>query len=552
MVDTEGVEILAHLAHARFPPGEIVFRHFFPVVGRETPVLAEGGESIRRCARLGIQVVEGGIGPRIHAGAADADWQVSFQGHAVGMGIGHRVFELDVEVELDEAVEVDFFLMGSGIVGHFLGAVFGHLAPLAEVRRAGLIPQAAEDRIRQQPAFVGLIEGLVFLRFKHLRLGEGFAEQAEFLAVNPLIINLRKGIQLVPQGLVGLVLADAGIRQVDELRVQGEGRVSIVRIGILPGAGHGGIIDRQELDHVLARCDGPVHQQADVVEFADAETLLAAQGEDRDGRAGSPPGKGREDGNDIAYQQMATFGRYFIEEAVRAGFPADRSQGLAVHQGEFIIKRLVHLQGQGPDREGRIVHQLHLLPAPVAAGQGDGQVGADFSGREDKGNVAFLRLRRPFAAGENHILEQRGPERGVGRPVLPAVFQDQFLHARRRVDMVGNFFRADAFLAPPDLIMVFTQGTDLVQGQGPDAALSRSHVMPFAACNQHKAVAPTGLVFNEKLDLHGSYVLCYRTNVAKKTYSSTTFFFRCFQPQTGSRIDTRQAASQNRETGTKL
>ena len=50
MVNTESVEVLAHLAQAALPPGVVILGHLVPVVGREAPVLAVCGEIIRRSA----------------------------------------------------------------------------------------------------------------------------------------------------------------------------------------------------------------------------------------------------------------------------------------------------------------------------------------------------------------------------------------------------------------------------------------------------------------------------------------------------------------------
>ena len=79
----------------------------------------------------------------------------------------------------------------------------------------------------------------------------------------------------------------------DELRVQGEGGVGVVGIGIRPRAGHRGVVDRQDLDDALTSGRGPVNQLFQILELADSEAAFAAEGEDRDRGAGPAPGSAR-------------------------------------------------------------------------------------------------------------------------------------------------------------------------------------------------------------------------------------------------------------------
>ena len=52
MVNAEEVEVLLHVLQPGFPPCEIILLHLVPVIGRESPHLAVGGEWVRWCARL--------------------------------------------------------------------------------------------------------------------------------------------------------------------------------------------------------------------------------------------------------------------------------------------------------------------------------------------------------------------------------------------------------------------------------------------------------------------------------------------------------------------
>lgn len=105
VVDAVGIEIPRHLAQAGPPPGVVVPRHAFPVVGRESPVLAGGREGIGRGSGLRIHVEEARELPGVGARAADADRQVALEDDPAGVGVTHGLRELEVQVVLDVAVE---------------------------------------------------------------------------------------------------------------------------------------------------------------------------------------------------------------------------------------------------------------------------------------------------------------------------------------------------------------------------------------------------------------------------------------------------------------
>ena len=165
MVDAVSVEIFVHLAQPLLPPGKAGLGHLVPVIGRETPVLAVGAEGIRRSPRLHVEVEELRRHPGVGAGAAHPDGKIPLDGYPVGMGIGHGLFELDVQAILDPAPEGDRSGVGGGIFLRFFPAETGILSPLGEVDRTFFVPEAAEHGIRQQPIVVRLYKCLIFRIF---------------------------------------------------------------------------------------------------------------------------------------------------------------------------------------------------------------------------------------------------------------------------------------------------------------------------------------------------------------------------------------------------
>ena len=114
MVDAVGVEVFGHLAETTYPPAATVGKHRIPVVGGEAPVLAVGGEGIRRCTSLSVQVEVLRLYPSLDTIAADADGNVAFQDDLVLTGIGMGGTHLLIEVELDVIPESHLFIYLGG------------------------------------------------------------------------------------------------------------------------------------------------------------------------------------------------------------------------------------------------------------------------------------------------------------------------------------------------------------------------------------------------------------------------------------------------------
>ena len=87
MINSESIEIFTHLLKTLSPPTKSILLHFFPVVGRKTPVLAFNGKIIRRCTCLCIHIIQFGCHPGIAAIAVNTNRQIAFYYYAVFMCI---------------------------------------------------------------------------------------------------------------------------------------------------------------------------------------------------------------------------------------------------------------------------------------------------------------------------------------------------------------------------------------------------------------------------------------------------------------------------------
>ena len=148
--------------------------------------------------------------------------------------------------------------------------------------------------------------------------------------------------------LIGGILTHTRGRQVNKLRMQRKGAHGIVRIRVLPAARHRGVVDGQQLDHVLAGLHGPVHQFFKVVELSYAETVLGAEGEHGDGHAGTSPGLGGETGLDIGQHYLRILRGHLGEEMIRAVLPVADLLGLCIYDYEFILYGLCDFHSGKP------------------------------------------------------------------------------------------------------------------------------------------------------------------------------------------------------------
>ena len=73
--------------------------------------------------------------------------------------------------------------------------------------------------------------------------------------------------------------------------MQSKCRISVVRIGIGPRAGHRSVVDGQELKEILAGEHEPVHHFLQVIEIAYAKIIFRANREYGNRHTGSAPGR---------------------------------------------------------------------------------------------------------------------------------------------------------------------------------------------------------------------------------------------------------------------
>ena len=105
--------------------------------------------------------------PDIGAIAINADGNVAFENNAIGMRILRSLFQLQVQVILNEIMEPDVvvslraFRAVSAASSSSVARAMG--GPLVKVRRAVLVAQIAKGRVRHQPMFVLLKKLLVIL-----------------------------------------------------------------------------------------------------------------------------------------------------------------------------------------------------------------------------------------------------------------------------------------------------------------------------------------------------------------------------------------------------
>ena len=444
---------------------------------------------------------------------------------------------------LHEAVEGDRAAVAAAVGLHARLVVAGVVSPAREVGRAVFIAQRAEGCIGDQPVGVVGRKALVALAARRASAValEGLAEQLPLGVVHPFVIHLRKGVQLVAQLAVLLVLLDAGLGQPQELRMQGEGRVGVVGVGVLPRAGHRGVVDRQQLDHPLPRGRGPVDEQLQVRKLTDAEALARAEREDRHGRSGAPPAPLGEAGDDGRLDEVLLLGGRAVPDAVGPLLPEDGFERGAVGDQQLVFAPLGQAEREVPLREAAVVERHDPLPGVEAVGgQGQRLVGVERGDGEAERGIQKKRLPRfrPARAalflrlrpGEDAAGEGRGVERGVGGHLLPAVpdADGPGPGLLGQAERVGPPFGAGAGAVAFDGIAVDDgRAVGVVFDDAPpDAAFVVMQGDAAASEEQHELFAPARAVFDLEKQFHvGFWLRIYKfTKTRGISYFSAGFF----------------------------
>src|SRR5262249_27610698 len=109
MIDAKRIKVIAHLAESLFPPGKSIFLHSLPVINRESPVLPDDREIIRRSPGLPVHVQKLRSHPCITAIAINTDWNISFQNDPILVRIICRFFQLQMKMILYEIIKTNLF-----------------------------------------------------------------------------------------------------------------------------------------------------------------------------------------------------------------------------------------------------------------------------------------------------------------------------------------------------------------------------------------------------------------------------------------------------------
>ena len=297
MVNAEGIKIFAHLGEAFAPPSESVGGHGVPIIRREAPVLAFAGKVVGRGSGLHPQVEELREDPGVDAIRGDSDWDIALEGNSAAAAIVSGLEELAMEMILEE--EMELHLGARLVVVEEVDDAgcreLGVVAPLAEVGGAIFIAEGRESGIGDEPGIISVEEAVKF------RAGEGFVafliENGPCIGNlgghNPLIVNVREGLKLLALQLKVVsrcFIADASEFFKAEVEgMEGYGRVGVVGVRVRPGVGHGGVVDRENLDDAHLPVGGPVGHEFEVFKVTDSEVVGAAEGEHGDGHSGSVP-----------------------------------------------------------------------------------------------------------------------------------------------------------------------------------------------------------------------------------------------------------------------
>ncbi len=271
-----------------------------PPVGRHPPVLPGLAEGVRRRADRGVEAERLDVGPDIGAVAVHHEGEVAHQGD--GLRTRLRVVPLAVGDPLQPHAIED--LVRQRRAGVRQRPRFPHTQRLGPLH-PGAVPvvfvQRAEQRVVVDPPGLFLAPGMkrlgplgTRLFVAALELVEGGPEGGPLHAAHERVVDRRRpprGCQLLaPVRGHGRLAADRlelGHRvDADEDRVDRHGRERRVRRPLA----HGHLVDRQQLQQVLAGLAEPRREDRDVADFPDPPAVARGHREQRDEQARVPSG----------------------------------------------------------------------------------------------------------------------------------------------------------------------------------------------------------------------------------------------------------------------
>src|SRR5574344_87296 len=162
------------------------------------------------------------IKPRIHTIPAYADWQVSFENDAIGMGIRYSILKLLIQAILLITVEFDIGTIVRAEFIHLGRCILGILSPFGEISSLMLIPEDTESGIRNQPETIIFHKLLVVVPCHHLGTShsESPTHQPRLFIIDPFIVLLRQCIKFGLQFPIMFVHSHPRIRQMEILRMK--------------------------------------------------------------------------------------------------------------------------------------------------------------------------------------------------------------------------------------------------------------------------------------------------------------------------------------------
>ena len=343
MIYAVGIEIILHLAETLLPPAEVILRHLIPVICREAPVLTTDREVIGRSTGTGVQIKQLRINSSIHAVRTDTNRYIALHRYANRVGISHCVCQLLIGMELQEFIEVLRLFVA------LCQECSIRLQPIVILRLESLIFLAAEQRI-----LVLLIQRL---------------EEHHLSVIYVLVVRKRQRIECRLLRVVFLLLCRSQtthLFDIDVYRVQCKHAHRIIRIAVEVIMTQRRIVDRQGLNHLLARSRSPVCQFLQVLELSDTESFFATQREYRNCYTGTFPTRLRTTESTVVLANDSAF-LYTPYLTVLAPFGVHHSSGLQVVDHVFVFYNILPLYHDicAPKRELRIVHHELVIRIPV-------------------------------------------------------------------------------------------------------------------------------------------------------------------------------------------